>query len=106
MEPDGPRWRYRVDHPPATPDRFQQHWLESFRRPAMRSLLITLRVGQERLYLHNHKLRVTGPGGKHNRNVRSCFEETAAGLFGIEPRVAAAALAALRRLRGGGGDGP
>lgn len=106
MEPEGPRWRYRLDpHPPSAAE-FHRHWLESFRQPGMRSLLVTRRDDQgRRLYLHNHQLRILGPGGKVNRNVRSTLEQTMADHFGIDPRVCAAAREALRRRRGDT-DGP
>ena len=106
MEPDGPRWRYRLAPGPPTPAAFHHHWLESFRQPGMRSLLVTLRDEEgRRLYLHNHKLRILGPGGKVNRNVRETLEQTMAEHFGIDPRVCAAAREALRRRRGDP-DGP
>lgn len=106
MEPEGPRWRYRLDPRPPSAAVFHHHWLESFGQPGMRSLLVTLRDEEgRRLYLHNHKLRILGPEGKVNRNVRATLEQTMADHFGIDPRVCAAAREALRRRRGDP-DGP
>ena len=56
----------------------------------------------ELLYLHNHKLRQQGTGGKRTTNVRADLDRRVAESFGIHPTVtrqAAALVAALRAPR-------
>jgi len=104
MEPDGPRWRYRFTDQAPSRAAFERHWLESFHLPGMRSLVVTRRDQDgQRLYLHNHKLRVRGPKRRINRNIRETLAPTVRELFGIDDRVASAAweLLATRRAPGG-----
>jgi arylamine N-acetyltransferase len=96
-EPGGLVWRYRFSHPAPTREAFWAHWQRSFGLPGMRSLLVTRREGDQRLYLHRHKLRRVGPGGKTTRNVRQRLEQTVAETFGIAPRVTREAGAVLRQ---------
>jgi arylamine N-acetyltransferase len=109
MEPEGPRWRYRLAARPAGPDAFERRWLESFHLPGMRSLVVTRRGEDgDRLYLHNHKLRIRGANRRVNENVRATLDATVEQLFGIDAGVVAAARELLERRRReqSGGDAP
>ena len=100
VEPDGPRWRYRLSARAPTAQQFIQHWQASFTANGMRSLLATRRAADGALlYLHNHKLRRMGPAGKRTDNVRASLEATVEQTFGIDPDVTrrAAAIIAQRR---------
>jgi arylamine N-acetyltransferase len=88
IEPEGPLWRYRLDPRPPTFEEFESHWRASFAMPAMRSLLCTRRdLGDEIVYLHNHKLRRRSAAGKRTENVRADLCERVEELFGIAPEV-------------------
>jgi len=98
LELDGPRWRYRFCDRAPTPHHFLERWLDSFRQSAMRSLLVTRRDPEQgRLYLHNHKLRTVGRGGRQTRNIRPTLQGTISSLFGIDGAVVSAAWEALQR---------
>lgn len=100
LEGDGPRWRYRFTDAPPTPEAFLHHWHRSFQQPGMRSLLVTHRGdGGERIYLHNHRLRISGQGGKVNQNVRQTLHHTVEEIFGIDGQVTSAARDLLERRR-------
>lgn len=102
MEPEGPRWRYRLGARPARPVEFERRWLESFRLPGMRSLVVTRRAEDgDRLYLHDHKLRIRG-ARRVNENVRATLDATVERLFGIDAHVVAAARELLGRDGQGG----
>jgi arylamine N-acetyltransferase len=93
------KWRYTVKTTPVSHETFIRHWQESFSLPMMNNMLLTRLTPQGHLYVKNHHLRVKGPQGKVNENIRGDLETRIAAEFGIAPAITAQAREHLDRLR-------
>jgi arylamine N-acetyltransferase len=95
----GSSWRYRIRLAPVTREKFTRSWTDSFDAPGMNSLHINMRTGGNRLYAHNHNLRITAAGGGRNQKLRDDYAGRIEEIFGISRSVAARAWEELERSR-------
>ena len=93
------KWRYTAKTTRVSHQEFIRHWQNSFALPMMNNLLLTRLTPQGHLYIKNHHLRVKGPQGKANENIRGDFELRIEREFGISPGITAQAREHLERLR-------
>jgi arylamine N-acetyltransferase len=93
------KWRYTVRTAPVSHHEFMRHWQGSFALPMMNNLLLTRLTPHGHLYIKNHHLRMKGPQGKANENIRTDFESRIETEFGISPEISAQAREHLERLR-------
>jgi arylamine N-acetyltransferase len=93
------KWRYTAKTVAVSHNEFMRHWQDSFALPMMNNLLLTRLTPEGHLYIKNHHLRMRGPQGKANENIRTDFESRIATEFGISPEITAQAREHLERLR-------
>ena len=99
LEGEDRKWRYTVKTVAVSHAAFMRHWQDSFALPMMNNLLLTRLTSEGHLYIKNHHLRMKGPGGKANENIRSGLEARIAAEFGISPNITAEAREHVERLR-------
>ena len=91
----GSQWRYEFADVPTPPDRFLQHWLESFTWNGMHGLCLT-KIQKDTLYfVHNYFMREANAAYKKNHNLKRNREEVIRSLFGIDPKIVQRAQEAL-----------
>jgi arylamine N-acetyltransferase len=93
------KWRYTAKTSAVSHREFMRHWQNSFALPMMNNLLLTRLTPQGHLYVKNHHLRMKGPQGKANENIRANFESRIESEFGISPGITAQAREHLERIR-------
>jgi arylamine N-acetyltransferase len=99
LEEEDRKWRYTVKTVAVSHAAFMRHWQDSFSLPMMNNLLLTRLTPEGHLYIKNHHLRMKGPRGKANENIRSGLEARIAAEFGIPGDVTTQARELLERLR-------
>jgi arylamine N-acetyltransferase len=99
LEGQDRKWRYTVKTVAVSHAAFMRHWQDSFALPMMNNLLLTRLTPGGHLYIKNHHLRMKGPRGKANENIRCGLEARIAAEFGISPDITAQAREHLERLR-------
>lgn len=99
LEGEDRKWRYTVKTVAVSHAAFMRHWQDSFALPMMNNLLLTRLTPEGHLYIKNHHLRMKGPQGKANENIRSGLEARIAAEFGIPPDITAQAREHLEKLR-------
>lgn len=92
---EGKKWRYRFADEPATPEKFLQHWQESFHRNSMHGICLTKVKKDGLIYIHKNFMRETDHYGKKNFNIRKNYHGTIQTIFGIKQELVEKALAAL-----------
>ena len=99
--PEGgaPRRRYLIRNVPAGDSEFEFHWRRTFDAAMMHQLVLTRAVEGGQIYLHNHKLRFTGPQGKKNSNLRGAVGSGVEELFGIDRARVEEALARITEAK-------
>ncbi|MEA2062734.1 MAG: arylamine N-acetyltransferase [Gemmatimonadota bacterium] len=93
------RWRYRITDRPVGRELFTHYWKLTFSAPMNRHLLLTRNSEQGQIYIHKHKLRLTGSRGHRNSNIRLCAPERIEELFEIDRAMAAQALELIEAER-------
>jgi len=99
LEGDDRKWRYTVKTVAVSHAVFMRYWQDSFALPMMNNMLLTRLTPEGHLYIKNHHLRMKGPQGKANENIRSEFESRIEAEFGISPGITAQAREHLERLK-------
>ena len=99
LERDDRKWRYTAKTVAVSHAAFMRYWQDSFSLPMMNNLLLTRLTPEGHLYIKNHHLRMKGPQGKVNENIRSGLEARIAAEFGIPGDITAQAREHLERLR-------
>jgi arylamine N-acetyltransferase len=99
LEGEDRKWRYTVKTVAVSHAAFIRHWQDSFALPMMNNLLLMRLTSEGHLYIKNHHLRMKGPRGKANENIRSGLEARIAAEFGIPPDITAEAREHLERLK-------
>ena len=99
LEGDDRKWRYTVKTVAVSHAAFMRYWQDSFALPMMNNMLLTRLTPEGHLYIKNHHLRMKGPQGKANENIRSEFESRIEAEFGISPGITAQAREHLERLK-------
>ena len=99
LEGEDRKWRYTVKTVAVSHAAFMRYWQDSFALPMMNNLLLTRLTPEGHLYIKNHHLRMKGPRGKANENIRSGLEARIAAEFGISPDITAEAREHLERLK-------
>jgi len=99
LEGEDRKWRYTVKTVAVSHAAFIRHWQDSFALPMINNLLLTRLTSEGHLYIKNHHLRMKGPRGKANENIRSGLEARIAAEFGIPPDITAEAREHLERLK-------
>ena len=93
------KWRYTVKTAAVSHAAFMRYWQDSFSLPMMNNMLLTRLTPEGHLYIKNHHLRMKGPQGKVNENIRSGFEARVSAEFGIPPEITEQAREHLERLK-------
>lgn len=99
LEGQDRKWRYTAKTVAVSHAAFMRYWQDSFTLPMMNNLLLTRLTPEGHLYIKNHHLRMKGPQGKVNENIRSGLEARIAAEFGIPGDITAQAREHLERLR-------
>lgn len=97
------RWRYLIRNVPVGDREFETHWRRTFSAAMMNQLVLTRASEDGHLYLHNHKLRLTGPRTKKNSNLRGSVDLAVEELFGIDRSLVEEALAGIEAAKRSGG---
>ncbi|MDZ7372651.1 MAG: arylamine N-acetyltransferase [candidate division KSB1 bacterium] len=89
------KWRYRFEDRPTPPVEFLQHWLDSFYRPTMHGICLSVATQDGLLYLHNDYFRLTTFDRKETRRVRQDLPRFVQQVFGIPAELVEEAERAL-----------
>ncbi len=98
----GGRWRYRFIDESIETQRFLELWQDSFDWVMMHQLHLSKAVEGGYLYVHGHRMRIQGPDGKRNVNIRQRQTEALAEYFGIHEDLARRALEVIDQARARG----
>lgn len=98
----GGRWRYRFRDESIETGRFVELWQDSFDWVMMHQVHLSRAVEGGYLYVHGHRMRIQGPDGKRNVNIRKRQAEALAEYFGIHEDLARRALEVIERARAEG----
>jgi arylamine N-acetyltransferase len=90
------KWRYRFQDRPVPPEEFLRHWLDSFYRPTMHGLCLSITTEEGLLYLHNDYFRRTTFDGKQTLRVKSDLPRFVEMRFGIPAELVEEAARALQ----------
>lgn len=83
LEPDGSKFRYRLDATPCDPKEFIRHWIDSFSWNMMHSLLITRVIPDGRFYLHDRHVRWFNRDGRRTGKLTTDFDDQVSSHTGI-----------------------
>jgi arylamine N-acetyltransferase len=90
------KWRYSFIDKPASPEKFLNHWEESFHRNSMHGLCLTKIKKDGLIYIHKNFMRQSDMNGKKNYNIRQNYHETIHSIFCLDKDLVDRALAALQ----------
>jgi arylamine N-acetyltransferase len=99
LEPDGEKYRYRLNPSASTEEEFRKYWIESFSWPMMHSILISRATEAGRLYLHDRYLRKVSRDQKQSQKIKENFDLQIAQATGISPEMIAQARRILARSK-------
>lgn len=92
-------WRYRFSDKPVSMDTFARHWMESFYKPSMHGIVLTIASQEEMIYIHNDFMKVTSARKVQREKSRDTIEKTIAKEFGINLEILEEARMALEANR-------